>query len=206
MKRNNCTNSTDRRNKGTSLAGAFAGRSTRSHLGVDAISPGNEHSDSRSCCPRTTIRRRRLVHGHHEADEDELAIFRPKPRGAHTKIWRQEILISRYDSGVLCDAISAMRKLEHNVHQEESSVLQLTMLLSLIRFSVAMIVFLSFERWAFSPRNISASIAPDENVASKSIFQWLLSNIKMDQTSDQVVRSLIVSFQLRLFFLTVIRM
>ncbi|OOO04986.1 hypothetical protein OAory_01113230 [Aspergillus oryzae] len=221
--------------------------SQSSHLSGDGISSSSEHSDSRSFSPRNTIRRRRgsfavnevpsarrLIHGQHEGDEDELIMLRRKLREAHTKIRRQEILLFRlqtdpyadhqypdtvidreyqrfiysvqqtawrmcdilgYDSGILCDAISAMRKLEHNVHQDESSALQLTMLLSLIRSSsyskalyrssVAMIVFLSFERWAFSPRNISASISPDENVAFKSIFQWLLSDIKMDQTSDQ---------------------
>ncbi|KAE8140865.1 hypothetical protein BDV38DRAFT_279841 [Aspergillus pseudotamarii] len=235
-------------NNSRTIAGAITFRPNHyPQLGEDAICSNSEHSDSRSCSPENTIRRRRasfavnetpstrrLVHGQQDKDEDESALLRRKLRDAHAKIRRQEILLFRlqtdpytdhqypdtvidreyqrfiysvqqtawrmcdiigYNAESLSDAISTMRKLEHHVHQDESSAPQLSMLLSLIRSSsyskalyrssVAMIVFLTFERWAFSPRNISASIAPDENVAFKSIFQRFLSNIEIDHPSDQ---------------------
>ncbi|PIG82672.1 hypothetical protein AARAC_006428 [Aspergillus arachidicola] len=140
---------------------------------------------------------RRQTHPYADHQYPDTVIDREYQRfiySAQQTAWRMCDVLG-YDSEILCDAISAMRKLEHNVHQDESSALQLTMLPSLIRSSsyskalyqssVVLIVFLSFGRWAFSPRNISASIAPDENVAFKSIFQCLLSDIKMDHTSDQ---------------------
>ncbi|OGM42415.1 hypothetical protein ABOM_008387 [Aspergillus bombycis] len=218
-----------------------------SHLSGGAISSNNEHSDSRSCSPRSTIRRRResfavnelpsgrrLTHEQQQWEEEESALLRRELLEAQTKIRRQEILlfrlqmdpyadrqypdtiidreyqrfiygvqqaawricdIMRYNCGTLSHAISTMREWEHEMHQDESSALQLSKLLSLIRSSsyskalyrssVAMIVFLAFERWAFSPRNISASISPDKNAAFQSIFQWLLSSIKVDHISDQ---------------------
>ncbi|GAB1192738.1 hypothetical protein APSETT444_001934 [Aspergillus pseudonomiae] len=114
--------------------------------------------------------------------------------GVQQTAWRMCDMM-RYNRITLCHVISTMRELENQVHQDENSALQLSMLLSLIRSSsyskalyrssVALLVFLAFERWASSPRNISASISPDGNAAFKSIFQWLLSSIKMDPISDQ---------------------
>ncbi|KAE8356068.1 hypothetical protein BDV28DRAFT_145567 [Aspergillus coremiiformis] len=105
--------------------------------------------------------------------------------------------IMDYDVDGLCLAIRGMVDLEDTVGEENTSS-QLVILMSLIqspsyskafhRSAVAMVVFLSLERWAFSPRNISVSISPREDQSCDSsfnqIFQWLLSDVQNDYASD----------------------
>ncbi|KAN0085218.1 hypothetical protein V8E54_001685 [Elaphomyces granulatus] len=111
--------------------------------------------------------------------------------GVTTQAARKICDATGYDTNVMDSVIGRMMNLEN----DESTVTELKALSGLLksphyshflhRSTVAMILFLSLERWAFPPRCFSTGISPDQNGSFSSVLKSFLADIREDTPNTE---------------------